>query len=55
MSKNSQMSAMDRINALLDEGSFVEIGANVTKRNTDFNLSDIYHIFHKEHAYIATS
>lgn len=38
MSKNSQMSAMDRINALLDEGSFVEIGANVTKRNTDFNL-----------------
>lgn len=40
MSKNSQMSAMDRINALLDEGSFVEIGANVTKRNTDFNLSE---------------
>ena len=38
MSKNSQMSAMDRINALLDGGSFVEIGANVTRRNTDFNL-----------------
>ena len=40
MSRNSQMSAMDRINALLDDGSFVEIGANVTKRNTDFNLSE---------------
>ena len=40
MSKNSQMSAMDRINALLDDGSFVEIGASVTKRNTDFNLSE---------------
>ncbi len=40
MSRNSQMSAMDRINALLDEGSFVEIGASVTKRNTDFNLSE---------------
>ncbi len=38
MSKNSRMSAMDRINALLDSGSFVEIGANVTRRNTDFNL-----------------
>lgn len=38
MSKNSQMSARDRMHALLDEGSFVELGAGVTKRNTDFNL-----------------
>lgn len=40
MSKTSQMSAMDRITALLDENSFVEIGAQVTKRSTDFNLQE---------------
>ena len=30
--------ASRRIAALLDEGSFVEIGGAVTARNTDFNL-----------------
>ena len=30
--------ASQRINALLDENSFVEIGARVTARSTDFNL-----------------
>ena len=40
MSKMSQMSAMDRIKALLDENSFVEIGACITKRSTDFNLQE---------------
>lgn len=38
MSNTSQMSAMERIKSLLDENSFVEIGAQVTKRNTDFNM-----------------
>ena len=32
------MPAPDRILSLLDANSFVEIGALVTKRNTDFNL-----------------
>lgn len=41
MSTTAQMSAKDRISALLDENSFVEIGALVTKRNTDFNLSEM--------------
>lgn len=40
MSTTAQMSARDRITALLDENSFVEIGALVTKRNTDFNLQE---------------
>lgn len=40
MSKMSQMSAIDRIKSLLDENSFVEIGASVTKRSTDFNLQE---------------
>jgi len=38
MSNTAQTSAMERINLLLDENSFVEIGAKVTKRSTDFNL-----------------
>jgi len=38
MSNQSKMSARDRISTLLDDNSFVEIGALVTKRNTDFNL-----------------
>lgn len=38
MSGSVKLSAADRINALLDGGSFVEIGALVTKRSTDFNL-----------------
>ncbi|MFA9463673.1 MAG: acyl-CoA carboxylase subunit beta [Velocimicrobium sp.] len=40
MSKTSQLSAMERIESLLDENSFVEIGAQVTKRNTDFNMQE---------------
>ncbi len=40
MSTTAQMSARDRISALLDANSFVEIGALVTKRNTDFNLQE---------------
>ena len=39
MSNNKHWSAKERIEYLLDENSFVEIGALVTKRNTDFNLS----------------
>ena len=35
---SSTGSASERINALLDEKSFVEIGAKVTARATDFNL-----------------
>lgn len=40
MNTANQLSARERINALLDDNSFVEIGALVTKRNTDFNLSE---------------
>lgn len=39
MGNSTKMSARERINSLLDEKSFVEIGALVTKRNTDFNLA----------------
>ena len=38
MSSTAQLSARDRIVTLLDENSFVEVGAFVTKRSTDFNL-----------------
>ncbi|MBU5469467.1 carboxyl transferase [Falcatimonas sp. MSJ-15] len=38
MSNTAQVSASKRINALLDDNSFVEIGGYVTARNTDFNL-----------------
>lgn len=38
MSNTAQTSAMERINLLLDDNSFVEIGAQVTKRSTDFNM-----------------
>lgn len=38
MSNSVQLSARERINYLLDANSFVEIGAYVSKRNTDFNL-----------------
>lgn len=38
MSSSAKLSARDRIITLLDDNSFVEIGALVTKRNTDFNL-----------------
>ncbi len=37
---NSTTSASNRINALLDENSFVEVGAYITARSTDFNLAD---------------
>lgn len=40
MSSKAVLSARDRILSLLDENSFVEIGALVTRRSTDFNLSD---------------
>ena len=36
MSNKLTLSASDRINALLDDASFVEIGAYVKARNTDF-------------------
>ncbi len=38
MSNAAQSLASKRITALLDENSFVEIGAGVTARNTDFDL-----------------
>ena len=40
MSSTAQTLASKRINSLLDENSFVEIGGYVTARNTDFNLSE---------------
>lgn len=38
MSNTTQLSAKDRIVTLLDENSFVEVGALVTRRSTNFNL-----------------
>ena len=38
MSSTAKLSARERIETLLDANSFVEIGALVTKRSTDFNL-----------------
>jgi methylmalonyl-CoA decarboxylase subunit alpha len=38
MNTTAQLSARERINYLLDDNSFVEVGALVTKRSTDFNL-----------------
>lgn len=40
MSNTNALSAKDRISALVDENSFVEIGANITKRSTDFNMQE---------------
>lgn len=40
MSNTPSMSASERINALLDDSSFVEVGAYVTARNTDFNIQE---------------
>lgn len=37
---NTASLASNRINSLLDANSFVEIGGQITARNTDFNLSD---------------
>ncbi len=39
MSNSAQTSAGSRISALLDENSFVEVGAYVTARATDFNMT----------------
>ena len=41
MSTTTQTSAGRRIEALLDDNSFVEIGSLVTARSTDFNMTDI--------------
>jgi acetyl-CoA carboxylase carboxyltransferase component len=41
MSNSNALSARDRIKSLVDENSFVEIGALVTKRNTDFNMDSV--------------
>lgn len=38
MSNTAHLSAKDRIATLLDSNSFVEVGALVTKRSTDFNM-----------------
>ena len=38
MSNKAILSARERIATLLDDNSFVEVGAFVTKRSTDFNL-----------------
>ena len=38
MSKQTANLASTRIAALLDEGSFVEIGGAITARTTDFNM-----------------
>ncbi len=40
MSSSNNSLAMQRIVKLLDESSFMEIGALVTARSTDFNLSN---------------
>lgn len=40
MSNTAKMSARERIEALVDANSFVEIGAKVTKRSTDFNMQE---------------
>ena len=40
MSNNTQSPARVRISSLLDANSFVEIGAGVKARNTDFNMSE---------------
>ena len=39
MSNSAQNSSRKRINALLDENSFVEVGGYITARATDFNLT----------------
>lgn len=39
MSNSTQTSASNRISALLDENSFVEVGGLITARNTDFNMT----------------
>lgn len=40
MGNKLSLSAGDRISTLLDDASFVEVGAYVTARSTDFNMQD---------------
>ena len=40
MSNTNALSAKARIETLVDENSFVEIGAMITKRSTDFNMQE---------------
>lgn len=40
MSNSIKLSARERIASLLDDSSFVEVGAYVTSRSTDFNMQD---------------
>ena len=40
MSKKRTLSASERIACLFDDSSFVEVGAYVTARSTDFNMMD---------------
>lgn len=40
MSNSAQTSASSRIAALLDENSFVEVGAYIKARSTDFNMTE---------------
>ena len=40
MSNSAQTSTSSRIAALLDENSFVEVGAYIAARNTDFNMTE---------------
>lgn len=40
MSNTNALSAKARIETLVDENSFVEIGATITKRSTDFNMQE---------------
>ena len=40
MSNTNALSAKARIETLVDENSFVEIGAKITKRSTDFNMQE---------------
>ena len=37
MSERKNSLAVQRIDALLDENSFVELGSGITSRNTDFS------------------
>ena len=40
MSNSTNVSARERINSLLDDASFVEVGGYVTARSTDFNVQN---------------
>lgn len=40
MSDTANLSASKRIEALLDDNSFIEIGALISARNTDFNMTE---------------